>query len=117
MSIADRPEKHAASARAPADSDASLGVVRRCVCYDLSFRELRDMAEREGCGIGGLHKKTGIGARCGLCIPYIRLMLLTGKTDLPVLWSDQFRERGVPPDPLRRMERYLGVDGRGKRDR
>ena len=116
MSVADRPEDRAPRARAPDESDAPLGVVRRCVCFDMSFRELREMAEAEGCGIGGLHKKTGIGARCGLCIPYIRLMLLTGKTELPVLWSDEFAERGVPPDPMRRMERYLGVDGHGKKD-
>ncbi|MEM9066529.1 MAG: hypothetical protein AAGB51_13675 [Planctomycetota bacterium] len=91
-----------------------LGVVSRCICYNKSFAELADLSEREGCGIAGIHAQTGVGARCGLCIPYIRLMLRTGKTSLPVMWSRDFEDQGVPPDPLRRMERHIGVDGRGK---
>jgi bacterioferritin-associated ferredoxin len=59
--------------------------VDRCVCVGVSFEELKRIAERTGEGLDGLRARTGCGGGCGLCVPYIRQMLRTGQTDLPVM--------------------------------
>jgi bacterioferritin-associated ferredoxin len=59
--------------------------VRRCVCFDKTFEELRlagvasveEAAERFGCG-----------TKCGICRPYIQLMIETGETAFAVLPAD-----------------------------
>jgi bacterioferritin-associated ferredoxin len=38
-----------------------------------------------------LVKKTNCGHGCGLCLPYIRVMLRTGRTELPILTPDEYR--------------------------
>lgn len=80
------------------------GSVRSCVCLDVSFDRIREAAE--GCEQGLLeaHRKTGCGGRCGLCIPYIKLMLMTGRTSLPVLWSEQFTAHGINPGRVKMIE-------------
>jgi bacterioferritin-associated ferredoxin len=59
--------------------------VDRCVCHGVTFAELKRIARRTGAGMEGLQARTGCGRGCGLCIPYIRIMLETGRTDLPVI--------------------------------
>lgn len=53
--------------------------IRRCVCADIAFEELRawgvrtmDEAEAHGCGVA-----------CRLCRPYLRRMIETGETAFP----------------------------------
>jgi len=59
--------------------------VDRCICHDVTFAELKVMSEREGLDLAGLRARTGCGSGCGLCEPYIRRMLETGITRLPLL--------------------------------
>ncbi|MBC7835649.1 MAG: hypothetical protein H7Y88_11200 [Phycisphaerales bacterium] len=64
-------------------------AVNRCVCLDLPFVELLELARREGLGFDELSRRTECCTGCGLCEPYVRVALRTGKTDLPVLSKAQ----------------------------
>lgn len=63
----------------------SLPMVSRCICHDISFAELKKLAEAGARDLEALSRQTGCGTGCGMCIPYIRVMLATGQTDLPVM--------------------------------
>ncbi len=54
--------------------------VDRCTCLDVSFAELKEFAERTGCGLAGLSERFGCGRECRLCVPYLEQMLQTGQT-------------------------------------
>ncbi|MFM7133934.1 MAG: bacterioferritin-associated ferredoxin [Planctomycetota bacterium] len=59
--------------------------IDRCVCYDVRFAELKEIAERERSHanplmVDDLSKRLGCGSCCGLCRPYIERMLETGET-------------------------------------
>ncbi len=60
-------------------------AVDRCYCRDVKFSTIKEIAAREGAGIDRLGEITGAGTGCGLCRPYIRVVLATGRTELPVL--------------------------------
>ncbi len=59
--------------------------IDRCVCRQISFDTLRDIAAEESLGIEALLDSTGCGSSCGLCVPYIQAMLATGRTSFPVM--------------------------------
>ncbi|MGP1345486.1 MAG: (2Fe-2S)-binding protein [Phycisphaerales bacterium] len=59
--------------------------VDRCVCYDISFRELIDLARAEGLTLDQLKQRTGCCTGCTTCEPYVRIALTTGKSSLPVM--------------------------------
>jgi bacterioferritin-associated ferredoxin len=94
-------------------SNASSGTdcagcgVNRCLCFDVSFERLKEIADRTGGGLLEAHRQTGCGARCGLCIPYIQVMLKTGETDLPVMWAEEFEAHGVNPGRVQRIQKML----------
>lgn len=69
-------------------------AVDRCVCHDVSFAELKRLAQDAGADIDELGRRTGCGTGCGMCVPYIREMLRTGRTRFAVMPT---RER----EPLR----------------
>jgi len=60
-------------------------AVDRCYCREVMFKDLKALAAREGADVDRLGELTGAGTGCGLCRPYIRVMLATGRTELPVL--------------------------------
>ncbi|HKK20593.1 MAG TPA: (2Fe-2S)-binding protein [candidate division Zixibacteria bacterium] len=61
-------------------------MVNRCVCFDKTFRELREIAARMGAkSVEQLQSHVEFGKNCGLCLPYVRLMLQTGKTSFEVI--------------------------------
>jgi bacterioferritin-associated ferredoxin len=62
--------------------------IDRCVCRDVTFDELRTMARREGLGLAALMRRTGAGEGCGLCTPYLTLMLRTGQTSFHELLTE-----------------------------
>lgn len=62
-------------------------AVDRCICHNLRFSDLFALARREALDAEALSARTGCGTGCGLCVPYIVLMLQTGRTDFPVLPS------------------------------
>jgi len=73
-------------------------AVNRCLCHDLSFEDLRGLAEEKGLDFEGLQTETDCSMGCGLCEPYVRLMLKTGKTEFPVLSAEE-------------IEQVMGEDG------
>ena len=60
------------------------GVVNRCVCHEITFRELKQLAARDRLTLAELAGRTGCGTSCGLCRAYIEVVLATGRTELPV---------------------------------
>ena len=60
-------------------------AIDRCVCYRLPFAELQRLAGEVGADYARLSELTKCGTGCGLCVPYLKLMLLTGNTSFPVL--------------------------------
>lgn len=59
--------------------------VTHCVCHNLSLEELKVLAARGGLDFEGLKAASKCSTGCGLCEPYVRLMLATGRTRFPVL--------------------------------
>jgi len=60
-------------------------AIDRCYCRQLLFADLDLIARESRCTLDELCDRTGCGTGCGLCVPYLRVMLATGRTDLPVL--------------------------------
>lgn len=58
--------------------------VDRCVCYDISFARLLELARAEGLTLEQLKQRTGCCTGCTTCEPYVKLVLSTGRTSLPV---------------------------------
>ncbi|MFN1836127.1 bacterioferritin-associated ferredoxin [Balneola sp. MJW-20] len=55
--------------------------VDKCICHKRSFEVIREYAEKEGIkSVSELQKQNICSTGCGLCIPYIELMLETGET-------------------------------------
>lgn len=67
--------------------------VDRCICHEKTLAELKAMAQAEGLDAEGLRRRTGCGSSCGLCFPYVRLMLATGETRIPVSTPDEIERR------------------------
>ena len=58
--------------------------VDRCVCRNITFAEI--LRQRDaGADPDAILRQTGAGATCGLCRPYIRAALVTGRARFPVL--------------------------------
>ena len=66
--------------------------VNRCICADVPFTELKKLADTGIRDLEELGRLTNCGKGCGMCIPYIRVMLATGNTDLPVLTDLQISQ-------------------------
>lgn len=54
--------------------------VTRCVCHNQDFEQLLDLARRENLNFEQLRDSTGCASGCGMCEPYIRVMLRSGQT-------------------------------------
>jgi bacterioferritin-associated ferredoxin len=54
--------------------------IDRCVCMDCTLEELKELAKQRKLDFRGLSRATGCGMGCGLCSPYIKVMLATGET-------------------------------------
>ena len=55
-------------------------LVSRCICRGVEFAELLPRARAANWTLDDLIRETGCGGQCGLCRPYLREMLLTGRT-------------------------------------
>ena len=60
-------------------------MVTHCICHDVSFARLVEMANAQGLALAELKARTGCCTGCGSCEPYVRLALRTGCVRLPVL--------------------------------
>ncbi|MBY0307354.1 MAG: hypothetical protein K2Q09_01295 [Phycisphaerales bacterium] len=59
-------------------------MVNRCVCADLPFGAVAALARR-GKTFAEIREATDCCRGCGMCEPYVRLVIRTLVTDLPVL--------------------------------
>lgn len=60
--------------------------VRQCVCYPYTFLELKILARENGWKqVEDITRAVGCGGGCGLCRPYLALMLKTGETAFEVV--------------------------------
>lgn len=66
-------------------------AVDRCVCHRVTFVALKEMAAENGGGIDELSAATGCSTSCGLCRPYVLLMLKTGRTSFRLLSAREAR--------------------------
>ena len=82
-------------------------VVRSCVCCRVPFEEIYDAASGREAGLVEAYRKTGCGGRCGLCLPYIKLMLRTGRTSFPAIPARTFTELGISPGRIGLIERAI----------
>lgn len=57
-----------------------MSEVNRCVCTGQTFAELKLRAESIAGDFDTLREQTGCAQSCGLCEPYVRAMLRTGRT-------------------------------------
>ncbi|WP_138429130.1 hypothetical protein [Fodinibius saliphilus] len=56
-------------------------LVTECICHDCSFEEVKDYAEKhELCTVQELREHDICSTSCGLCAPYIEMMLETDQT-------------------------------------
>ena len=63
--------------------------ITHCVCHGVPFSHLRDLAQDRGWTLEDVMAQTGCGTECGLCRPYLRVMLADGTTEFHSL---------LPPD-------------------
>lgn len=57
-------------------------MVTRCVCFNVSFADLKEVAEEDGVTtLDELREIILCGANCRFCVPYIERMLRTGETE------------------------------------
>lgn len=63
--------------------------VDRCVCRNVTFAQLIALHERTGREFDDLAKETMIGDGCGICVPYAKAAIVTGKPKLPACGPGQ----------------------------
>ena len=66
--------------------------VSRCVCHRLPFEDLKARAAARSLTFDALKKETRCASGCGMCEPYVRLMLVTGETSFRVLTAAAIRK-------------------------
>jgi bacterioferritin-associated ferredoxin len=59
-------------------------IVNRCVCFEKSFLELKLYADEHEADLRELRRVFKCGQGCGLCLPYLKEMLDTGRTSFPI---------------------------------
>lgn len=67
-------------------------AVDRCICHDIAFTRLKELAARHGHDLEALARVTGCTTNCGMCKPYIIRMLETGQTLFPIFSEPAGRE-------------------------
>jgi bacterioferritin-associated ferredoxin len=63
--------------------------VDRCVCRNVTFAELWQIHQSTGASLRQLQAQTGCGTVCGMCLPYIKVVLKTGRVRLPVMGTGE----------------------------
>ena len=60
-------------------------MINRCVCYEVTFAELRDLAaERRLRTVEELRCAQDFAGNCRMCVPYVKKMLRTRETAFSV---------------------------------
>lgn len=56
-------------------------MVDRCVCFDKTFAEMKEVIDAEGITtFEELKKRLTFAENCNICVPYVELVIKTGKT-------------------------------------
>jgi bacterioferritin-associated ferredoxin len=63
-------------------------MVDRCICYNVPFSEVASLA-KSGQSFDAISETTGCCQGCGMCEPYVRVVIATGRVSLPVLTRAQ----------------------------
>ncbi len=64
-------------------------MVDKCVCCDRKFSDMKQIIDRENITtIEGLRRRIMFGISCGLCLPYIKMIFTTGKTEFEPIPSE-----------------------------
>ena len=64
--------------------------IDRCTCFDCPFTALAEVARSTRSEtVEALQGHVDFGRRCGLCLPYVRVMLKTGQTVFRRIINDQ----------------------------
>jgi NAD(P)H-nitrite reductase large subunit len=89
-----------------ADLDAPTTRVRveRCVCFDQPFEKLLRLARAEGLTQEQLSERTGCCTGCGMCKPYVRVVLSTGRTSIPLMNGKALKAIAEQAEALRAAE-------------
>lgn len=57
-------------------------MITRCICHSRTFEEIKTVAKNENMNsLEDLQDEDICGCGCGLCIPYVEMMLETGDTE------------------------------------
>lgn len=62
--------------------------VTRCVCHNVPFTTIAEMAKR-GMTFAQIQAETKCSTGCAMCEPYVRVVIRTGRTFVPVLSQAQ----------------------------
>lgn len=64
-------------------------MVDRCICFDKTFVDMRTLIESNGIkSVNELKSFIPFGENCGLCRPYVELVIKTGKTSFDAINFD-----------------------------
>jgi len=66
-------------------------AVDRCVCHERMFAEILTIARERGLDLEGLQREDVCSSGCGLCGPYVELMLETGRTEFEPMSAERVR--------------------------
>lgn len=75
--------------RRPPIDDHAAEPVDRCVCMKVPFDHLVRLHRETGATLDELRELTRCGGGCGLCLPYVRVAIATGRARLPVMTQAQ----------------------------
>jgi NAD(P)H-nitrite reductase large subunit len=64
-------------------------MVDRCVCFEKTFAEMKKLIEKhEITTVDELKKYFIFGENCRTCLPYVEILIKTGKTEYEVINFD-----------------------------
>lgn len=66
-------------------------MVTRCICYEVPLSEVANRA-KQGQGFDEISTATGCCQGCGMCEPYVRVTIATGRTNLPIMSKAQAQQ-------------------------
>lgn len=61
------------------------GIVDRCVCMQMAFSHWLAFKTERGLSMDDMAEATGCGCGCGSCAPYLGVVAVTRKTELPIM--------------------------------
>lgn len=60
--------------------------VKKCICFDVTFLEMKNIMKEKGITtIEELKEIKELAGNCKICVPYIKKMIQTGKTEFEII--------------------------------